>query len=96
MVRKQSVIWTGSAYKDLQHIVEYIQEDSMYYAIAFYNDIINKAQTLTIFPHRGRVVPELNNPHMREIFIHNYRLMYQIDDENVFIISIVHDARKLK
>jgi toxin ParE1/3/4 len=75
---EQTIIWTITAYKDLQNIVEYISQDSMYYALAFYDDVMDKAQTLNDFPHRGRVVPEMDDPEMREIFIHRYRLIYQI------------------
>ncbi|QJD83275.1 type II toxin-antitoxin system RelE/ParE family toxin [Cohnella herbarum] len=69
---EQTIIWTVTAYKDLQNIVEYISQDSMYYALAFYDDVMDKAQTLNDFPHRGRVVPEMDDPEVREIFIHRY------------------------
>lgn len=36
----QKVIRTVSAYHDLQNIVDFISEDSMYYAMAFYNDVM--------------------------------------------------------
>lgn len=60
MARK--VVWASSAYKDLQRIVEYISEDSIYYAMSFYESVMDKAQTLESFPHRGRVVPEKADP----------------------------------
>jgi toxin ParE1/3/4 len=83
MVRK--VIWTLTAYKDLQIIVDFISQDSMNYATSFYEDVMDKAHTLQEFPHRGRIVPEMADPNMREIFIHKYRLIYQITNENVII-----------
>ncbi len=45
---EQTIIWTVTAYKDLQNIVEYISKDSMYYALAFYDDVMEKTQTLNI------------------------------------------------
>jgi toxin ParE1/3/4 len=90
---EQTIIWTGTAYKDLQNIVEYISQDSMYYALAFYDDVMDKAQTLNDFPHRGRVVPEMDDPEMREIFIHRYRLIYQIHNDRIIINTIIHGAR---
>jgi mRNA-degrading endonuclease RelE of RelBE toxin-antitoxin system len=30
---------------------------------------------------------------MRELFVHRYRLIYEIDDENIFITAIIHGAR---
>jgi toxin ParE1/3/4 len=94
MVRK--VIWTITAYKDLQNIVDYISQVSMYYAISFYDDVMDKAHTLQEFPHRGRIVPEMGDPNMREIFVHRYRLIYQITNENVIITTLIHGARDYK
>jgi len=92
----QKVIWTVSAYKDLQKIVEYIAEDSPYYGLVFYEDVMDKAQTLEEFPHRGRVVPEMGDPDMRELFIHKHRLIYKITGESVIITTLIHGARDFK
>ena len=92
----QKVIWTMRAYKDLQKIVEYIAEDSPYYGLVFYEDVMDKAQTLEKFPHRGRVVPEMGDPDMRELFIHRYRLIYKITRESVIITTLIHGARDFK
>ena len=92
----KEIIWTVSAFKDLQNIVSYISEDSAYYAMSFYEDVMDKALTLMEFPHRGRIVPELDDPNMRELFIHKYRLIYQISNNNVIITTIIHGARDFK
>lgn len=92
----QKIIWTVSAYKDLQNIVEYIFDDSPYYALSFYEDVLDKAQTLIEFPLRGRVVPEFGDPNMRELFVHRYRLIYRVDNQNVVITTIIHGARNYK
>lgn len=94
MVRE--IIWTITAYKDLQSIVEFIAEDSPYYAMSFYEDVMNKAQTLKDFPLRGRIVPETDDQNRREIFIHRYRIIYKIQNENVIISTIIHGARDYK
>jgi toxin ParE1/3/4 len=94
MVRE--IIWTITAYKDLQNIVEFIAEDSPYYAMSFYEDVMNKAQTLKEFPLRGRIVPETDDLNRREIFIHRYRIIYKIQNENVIISTIIHGARDYK
>lgn len=90
---EQTVIWTVTAYKDLQNIVEYISQDSIYYAMAFYDDVMDTAQTLNEFPQRGRVVPEMDDPEMREIFIHKHRLIYRIQKDRIIIQTIIHGAR---
>lgn len=62
--------------------------------MSFYDDVMNKAQTLTEFPPRGRIVPETDDPYKREIFIHRYRIIYEIHNENVIISTIIHGARE--
>lgn len=86
------VWWNGEAYSKLYVIVEFISKDSKYYGLAVYNDIMNKAQTLIDFPHRGRIVPEMDDPELREVFVHRYRMIYQI--QNVIIKTVVHGARE--
>lgn len=94
MVRE--IIWTTTAYRDLQNIVGFIAEDSVYYARIFYEDAMNKAKTLMNFPLRGRIVPETDRPNRREIFVHKYRLIYEIESENIIIITIIHGAQDYK
>lgn len=57
--------------------------------------VMDKAQTLNDFPHRGRVVLEMDDPEMREILIHRYRLIYQIHNDQIMIKTIIHGARKI-
>jgi plasmid stabilization system protein ParE len=92
----KQVIWTVTAYKDLQNIVDYIANDSKYYALTFYDDVMDKANTLNEFPHRGRIVPEMDDPNVREVFIHRYRLIYRIMDSNIIITTIIHGAMDYK
>jgi plasmid stabilization system protein ParE len=92
----KTIIWTESAANDLQRIVEYIAIDSENYAVAFYDAAREIADSLSTFSNRGRVVPEINNPTIREVFIHRYRLMYQVYDSEVIVLAIIHGAMKFK
>ncbi len=44
---------------------------------------------------RGRVVPELSDPAIREVFVGSYRLVYRILAHRVEILALVHGARDL-
>ncbi|MFB5676497.1 type II toxin-antitoxin system RelE/ParE family toxin [Paenibacillus terreus] len=44
---------------------------------------------------RGIIVPEMDDPNLREVFIHRYRLIYQIHNKSVIIKTIVHGAREI-
>jgi len=54
------------------------------------------ARSLTTFSERGRIVPEANDPTIRELFLVNYRLLYQVRPEVVYVLAIIHGARDLK
>jgi len=89
------VVWSYEATADLQALAEYIAKDSPYYAAAFIREIRDASRSLNEFSERGRIVPELNNPEIRELFIKEYRLIYGIEDARVVILGIVHGRRNL-
>jgi plasmid stabilization system protein ParE len=43
----------------------------------------------------GRVVPELREPELREISAHSWRILYQLRDGELFIVTLVHHRRHL-
>lgn len=87
------VIWSTPARNDLKQIFEYIAQDSTFYARKVVKNIVEKSMTIKDFPKRGRVVPEINEPDIREIFIYSYRLMYQITPKNIYILGVIHGKR---
>ncbi|MBI5894095.1 MAG: type II toxin-antitoxin system RelE/ParE family toxin [Deltaproteobacteria bacterium] len=77
------VIWTNPAKIDLRDIHDYIARDSKYYAQKVSQDIIDKSEKLNLFPEIGRIVPEIDDPNIREIFIYSYRLIYEVLPDSV-------------
>lgn len=51
------------------------------------------AEPLATLGERGRVVPELNQPNTREIFVFRYRVLYEVEPEVVLIVAFLHGAR---
>ena len=94
MARK--VIWSYEATDDLNALAEYIAKDSSFYAAAFTQQILDVSRSLNEFSERGRIVPELGNPNIRELLIREYRLIYSIEQSRVVILALVHGARDLK
>ena len=43
----------------------------------------------------GRIVPELNSTNIRECFIYSYRLIYQVDGNQINILGVIHGHRLL-
>ena len=90
MARK--VAWSESAWDDLEETLDYISKDSPFYAAAFAQEVLDASRTLKDLSERGRVIPEFNRPELRELFIRRYRLMYEINQDTVFIIAFIHGA----
>ena len=89
------IIWTEMAVEDLNNIAEYIAKDSEYYATDFVKRVIIEIEKLEHFPLLGRTVPEEDNDNLREIIYHNYRLVYKLDDDKIFISIISHGSYDL-
>ncbi len=87
------VKWTLPAKKDLRKIHDYIAEDSKFYARRVVEDFVEQTEKLNDFPEIGRIVPELNDQHIRELIIYSYRLICQIQGQTVEILAVIHGKR---
>ena len=92
----QRVIWTETAWIDLENIANYIVRDSPYYAASFVREIRDHARSLSRMAMRGHVVPEIGDKQIRELIIRSYRLIYRVEKSRVAVLAIVHGARDLK
>ena len=93
------VTWAEPAWDSVERQAAYVAADSPRYAAALIRDAREAARSLRQFPRRGRVVPEENNPNIRELFVfHRYRMLYEIFDHKneIQIIAFVHSARLLE
>jgi len=89
------VEWSRSALADAQAAIAYIQNDSKVYAEAFKRRARELAETIAIFPGRGRVVPELGRSDVSEVFLGDYRLIYQVLKNRIAVAAFIHGARQL-
>jgi toxin ParE1/3/4 len=89
------VVLTPQSQKDLREIVTFIARDSPERAHTFGNLLVDKALSLAEQPERGRVVPEQDDPTVREIVYRSYRIIYEVVQQPtaVFILRFWHGAR---
>jgi len=73
--------WAIQAKNDLISIAEFIAQDSKKYARIQIRRIREKTRQLNTYPKSGRIVPELNNPHVGELIFGNYRIINKIVSE---------------
>ncbi len=60
------------------------------------DEALDAASSLDVFSERGRLVPEFNQPNVRELFVQRYRLLYEVATFEVYILAFVHGARDLR
>jgi len=87
--------WTRPALLDLESIRDYIRRDSEYYASRFIEKIIEAVEALKNFPKMGRSVPEAEEESIREVLLHNYRIIYRVETDRILVLTIIHGARDL-
>jgi toxin ParE1/3/4 len=91
--RVRDVVWAESARDALDEVITYIAHDSPQAAVQVLDAALQAAASLSTLTERGRIVPELNNPAIRETFVFRYRLMYRVEDATVVVVAFVHGAR---
>ena len=88
--------WSKDSIDDIKEICGFIAEDSLYYAAIFKDRIFEMVEHLELFPEMGRKVPEAGDPNVRELIYKNYRIVYQIKEGHLEIITVIHGSRLLK
>jgi toxin ParE1/3/4 len=88
--------WTEVSRDDLKEIFDYIARDSKKYAAITINKIYQKTGELKQNSSIGRIVPEFNDPKIRELLQGNYRIVYLVlSTSQIDILRIYHSARLL-
>lgn len=90
------VTWSPEAIEDIEAIAAYIERDSLFYAKAVTQKILDLGRSLPVFPEAGRTVPELNDPAIRERFVYSYRVIYRVEQDRILVIAVVHGRRLLE
>ena len=91
--RQQRVIWTERARDSLDEAAAYIADDSREAAMNLIERSLDSAEALSTLSERGHIVPELNDPSVRELFVGKYRLLYETEPSRVTVLAFLHGAR---
>ena len=84
------LVWSPEAVEDIDAIAAYIERDSPWYARAVASKIVETAESIPEYPELGRMVPELDDPAIRERLVHRYRVIYRLDEAHVLIVAVIH------
>src|SRR4051812_45911728 len=89
------VILTEQAQEDLREIASFIGRKNPQDAQRFCDLLSQKAHSIGDFPHIGRMLPEFDDPLVREIVHGSYRIMYELKSapDEVYVLRFWHAAR---
>jgi addiction module RelE/StbE family toxin len=88
------VVWTRPALEDVRQIREYIARDSPRYGQAVAERLFAAVERLHEYPLSGRVVPELEQPTVREVIEPPYRIVYRVRADVLEVLTVVHSSRQ--
>lgn len=91
--RARRVVWAESARDALDDVLGDIAATSPDGAIRVLVRALETADSLTVLAERGRVVPEIGDTSLRELFVYDYRLLYRVYKDRVVIRAFLHGAR---
>ena len=89
------IVWSPISRDDLKDIIRFIAADNPEIAEQFGYRLMNQTDKLENFPEIGRCVPELHDPHIRELIFPPYRIIYRVTHEKqiIQIVRVWHGAR---
>lgn len=88
--------WSVQAIDDLSSIEDYLATSSKKQAELVVDAILQAVELLEQFPEIGRVVPEMGLPHLRELIIKKYRVVYYLNfQDEVEVVTIRHTSRSI-
>ncbi len=82
--------WSDEARAELLSIVQTIARTQPAAARKIRDHLRDAGHGLRAHPQLGRVVPELENPMIRERVVQSYRIMYLVRNQEILIVTIVH------
>jgi toxin ParE1/3/4 len=93
-VKKSVITFAASAIKDLEDLqAYYLGEGVPDVGKRLTSEIVSKIERLAAHPLSGRVVPEFNVEHLREIIFPPFRIVYRHDKNRVRIVRIWRSER---
>lgn len=86
------IVWTPRANRQRDVIFDYIASENLNAAFRMDELFKKSASTLRDHPKIGKAG---KMPGTRELIAHrNYRIIYEIDDDDIYILSLIHIARQ--
>ena len=85
--------WTGTAKNDLKAIRRYIAADNPNAANRWVDRLRARAKKALQAPLAGRKVPEFSREDIRELIEGNYRIVYQVFEDRLVVLTVFEGHR---
>jgi plasmid stabilization system protein ParE len=84
------VTWAPLAREQTADAFAFISAERPSAAVRWFEMLVERAGSLSLFPDMGRVMPEAGRPDVREVLVEPYRLVYRRDPVEVVILGVFH------
>ena len=88
-----AIKWSPQAVRDVESIRDYIAQDSRRYADLTVGRILASVEHLSAFPLSGRMVPERDDPKIREVIVGPFRVVYRYRVDVIEIATVFRASR---
>lgn len=92
---KAAILWSERARRDVLEIGDFIARDKPQAAAVWVGEILDAVERTALFPTSGRIVPEIDRSDIREIILENYRIVYQLGETVIVILTVFETHRLL-
>jgi len=97
---RYSIVWSPVSLRDLDEIIAYVAlHDSPEAAARLFTNISSRIKTLSLFPKRCRIVPELKEQGIQEyheLIVGPYRIFFRLEGRRVAIVGVLDGRRDLE
>jgi plasmid stabilization system protein ParE len=90
---RRRVVWAPRAQAALDEAIAFVAQGSTTGALRILEQALAAANSLATLSERGRVVPERNEPRLREVLVFRYRLLYEVHADMVRVVAFLPGAR---
>jgi plasmid stabilization system protein ParE len=87
--------YTKRALADLLAIGDFIAAENPVAAADWVARLRNRVERAADMPRSGRVVPELEREHIREVFVRTYRLIYRVEEGGITVLAALEGRKQL-
>jgi toxin ParE1/3/4 len=88
--------FSPAALADLEEIGLYIARDNPRAAEVWVDKLVDRAERAALQPRGGRVVPEMGDPDIREVFLRTYRIIYRVEPDRILVLTIMEGHHRLR